>query len=78
MGTGGTFKSLGRGDNLPMLQSGEYSICFRREQNMCEIDYSVTTAGSFNLGTTSANTDNRAISSDVSQNSDIFFYFPKE
>ena len=49
-----------------MLQSGEYSICFRREENMCEIDYSVTTAGSFNLGTTVANADMKAISSDVS------------
>merc|ERR1719323_204220 len=63
VGTGGTFKSLGRGDNLPMLQSGEYSICFRREENMCEIDYSVTTAGSFNLGTVVANAMNKAISS---------------
>ena len=49
-GTGGSFKSLTRGDNMRMLQQTFYSICFRREENMCEIDYSVTTAGSFQLG----------------------------
>ena len=35
---------------MRMLQQTFYSICFRREENMCEIDYSVTTAGSFQLG----------------------------
>merc|ERR1711860_236602 len=49
-GNGGSFKSLIRGDNLRMLQQTFYNICFRREENMCEIDYSVTTAGSFQLG----------------------------
>jgi len=60
-GTGGSFKSLTRGDNMRMLQQTFYSICFRREENMCEIDYSVTTAGSFQLGVGMAANAGKAI-----------------
>jgi len=60
-GNGGSFKSLTRGDNLRMLQQTFYNICFRREENMCEIDYSVTTAGSFQLGVGVATNKGQAI-----------------
>ena len=51
---------MGRGDNLRMLAS-PYTICFRREANMCAIDYTATTAGSFDLGVGTAANDNKAI-----------------
>ena len=44
-----------------MLQQTFYNICFRREENMCEIDYSVTTAGSFQLGVGVATNKGQAI-----------------
>ena len=59
-GAGGTFQSLNRGDNLRMLPV-PYTICFRREANMCAIDYTATTAGSFELGVGTAANDNKAI-----------------
>ena len=46
---------------MRMLQQTFYSICFRREENMCEIDYSVTTAGSFQLGVGMAANAGKAI-----------------
>jgi len=59
-GAGGKFTSLGRGDNLRMLQFS-YNICFRREANMCAIDYKASTAGSFDLGNALNANDNKAI-----------------
>jgi len=58
-GIGGTFKSLGHGDNARMLQEN-YVICFRREEGRCQIEYSIATADSFKLGTATAK-DGQAI-----------------